>query len=162
MKMKNYIYILLVSTLLVGACKKETKEIGMPASKMEGIMADWQMSKAIQVDETSLTKESANIFAYFSKSMKLPNIKFTATTYTVDTVGLGFNLFGGASGTWAFDDVLYPSKITFTPDGGEAFDLKLNGPIRPQDNLKLSKEIYNSCKGKDTWVMSYNVEFIRK
>lgn len=160
--MKKTLYIAVAALLMVGACKKEMKELGAPASKVEGLLATWELNKAVQVDEQSLTKESANIFHYFSSSAKLPNITFLDSTYTVDTAGLSFNFFGGPSGSWKFDDVDYPSKITFTPDGGASFDLKLNGPIRPQDNLRLSKEVMHSCKGKSTWVMSYNVEFIRK
>ncbi len=160
--MRNTTIALACTFLMLGACKKDVKEIGMVASKVEGVKANWELSKAVQVDEQSLTKESANITGFFNKAGKLPNISFSDTTYTVDTAGLSFNFFGSASGTWKFDDQEFPSKITFTPNGGNAFDLKLNGPIRPQDNLRLSKEITHSCKGKATWVMSYNLEFTRK
>jgi len=160
--MKNTTVLIALAFFMLGACKKDVKEIGMVASKLEGVKASWELSKAVQVDEQSLTKESANITGFFTKAGKLPNISFSDTTYTVDTAGLSFNFFGGAAGTWKFDDQEYPSKITFMPTGGASFDLKLNGPIRPQDNLRLSKEITHSCKGKATWVMSYNLEFTRK
>lgn len=148
--------------LTLGACKKDVKEIGAPASKMEGIKAHWELSKAVQVDELSLTKEAANIYGYFTSAAKLPNITFTDSTFAVDTAGLGYNFFGGTTGKWVFDDPQFPSNITFTPDGASAFTLKLNGPIRPVDNLRLTKEIHKTCKTKPTWVMSYNLEFVRK
>lgn len=161
--MKRIVFVAAACFMLVAACKKETKDIGMPASKVEGIQANWVLNKAVQVDEQSLTKESANIFRFFERNGALPNISILDSTYTVDTTNLSFNFFGGASGKWRFDDPNFPSKVTFTPDGGgDAIVLKLNGPIRPQDNLKLSNEIYHSCKGKSTWVFSYNLEFIRK
>lgn len=160
--MKQKTIVFLCALFMLGACEKDVKEIGKIASKIEGIKANWELSKAVQVDEQSLTKESANITGFFTKGGKLPNISFSDSTYSVDTDGLAFNFFGGASGTWKFDDPEFPSKITFTPTGGKSFDLKLNGPIRPQDNLRISKEITNSCKGKATWVMSYNLEFTRK
>ncbi len=162
--MKNIKMSLVLSLsflLALSACKKDIKEIGMPGSKVEGIKATWVLTKAVQVDELSLTKEAANIYGYFASSSKLPNITFTDTTYSVDTTGLDLNFFGAASGTWAFDDPEFPSTITFNPEGASSFELKLNGPIRPQDNLRLSKEVHKSCKGKATWAMSYNLEFKR-
>lgn len=144
------------------ACKKETKEIGAPASKVEGIKASWTLSKCVHVDEVSLIKESANITTFFAESGKMPNITFTDSTYAVDTAGLKINFFNSTDGTWAFDNVSFPSKVIFTPTVGDKFEFKLNGPIRPQDNLKFTKPIYQSCKGKNTHVMSYNLEFVRK
>lgn len=160
--MKKYILILVAASLSLAACKKEIKEIGAPASKVEGIKADWDLLKATQVDELSLTKESANIFSFLAGSGKLPNISFSDSTYSVDTVGLKFNFFGGPSGKWYFDNPAYPAKITFRPDAADAFTLKLNGSIRPQDNLKLSKEVILNCKAKDNLVISYVIEFKRK
>jgi len=162
MIMKKYIILLVATTLGLAACKKELKEIGAPASKVEGIMADWDLLKATQVDELSLTKESANIYSFLAGSGKLPNISFSDSTYSVDTVGLKFNFFGGPSGKWRFDNPALPAKITFMPDGADAFTLKLNGPIRPQDNLRLSKEVILNCKAKDNLLMSYVLEFKRK
>lgn len=92
----------------------------------------------------------------------MPNITFTDSTYAVDTAGLKINFFNSTDGTWAFDNVSFPSKVIFTPTVGDKFEFKLNGPIRPQDNLKFTKPIYQSCKGKSTHVMSYNLEFVRK
>ena len=160
--MKKYIILLVATTLGLAACKKELKEIGAPARKVEGIKSDWDLLKAPQVDELSLTKESANIYSFLAGSGKLPNISFSDSTYSVDTVGLKFNFFGGPSGKWRFDNPAFPAKITFMPDGADAFTLKLNGPIRPQDNLRLSKEVILNCKAKDNLLMSYVLEFKRK
>lgn len=158
---KTLVFAMLLG-LTLGACKKELKEIGAVASKLEGIQASWELSKSVQVDEVSLVKESANITSFFTSGAKRPNITFTATTYSVDTVGLNFNFFGSTSGTWAFDNNEFPSIIKFTPNDGAPFDLKLNGPIRPQDNLKFTKPVFTSCKGASTHIMSYNLEFVRK
>ncbi|MDZ4666595.1 MAG: DUF5004 domain-containing protein [bacterium] len=161
--MKNKIIMGVAMILVVFAsCKKDLKEIGAPASKMEGMKASWVLTKAVQVDELSLTKESANVFRYFSGSATLPNIVFSDSTYSVDTVGLKLNFFGSSTGKWSFDNVSFPSKVNFRPDGSEPFTLKLGGPIRPQDNLRLSKEIKVNCKGDESLVMSYVMEFIRK
>jgi hypothetical protein len=163
MNMKNTIIIgLAIVGTIIASCKKDLKEIGNPASKMDGIKASWVLTKAIQIDELSLTKESANVFGFFSSSASLPNILFSDSTYTVDTVGLKLNFFGDVSGKWSFDNPLYPSKVNFVPSNGTPFTLKLGGPIRPQDNLKLSKEIKVSCGGEDNLVLSYVLEFMRK
>ena len=113
MNMNNKIIVgLAIVGLMIASCKKDVKEIGAPASKMEGIKASWILTKAVQVDELSLTKESANVYSFFSSSSNLPNIVFSDSTYTVDTVGLKLNFFGGVSGKWAFDNPLYPAKIS--------------------------------------------------
>ncbi len=158
---RNIAIMLLIGSTL-SACKKELKEIGTPASKLEAIQANWELLKAVQVDEVSLIRESANITSYFYNGVRRPNISFTATTYTIDTVGLSYNFFGSTSGTWAFDNVEFPSVIKFTPNDAAPFDFKLNGPIRPQDNLKFTRPVYTSCKGATKMVMSYNLEFERK
>lgn len=154
--------ILLALGSTLSACKKELKEIGNPASKVEGIQSSWVLKKSVQIDEVSLVKESANITSFFANGSTLPNITFGASTYSVDTVGLKINFFGTVSGTWAFDNNEFPSMIKFTPSDAAPFDLKLNGPIRPKDNLKFTRPIYTSCKGATTHVMSYNLEFVRK
>lgn len=162
--MKKIILIGLLATLGLASCKKELKEIGAPASKVEGIVANWELSQAIQIDERSLTRESFNLTNFFLKKGKLPNITFGENTYTVDTAGLSFNFFGGPSGTWAFDDASAPSNITFTPTGGAPITLKLGGPIRPQDNLKISREVAEQCKNDKGPKVTYSfvLTFIRK
>ncbi len=162
MNMKKLILLSAIAAFMLNACKKEIKDLGAPSSKMEGIKANWVLSQAVQVDEKSLTRESSDITRYFVLGAKAPNISFTESNYTVDTVGLSLNFFGGTTGKWAFDDPKYPSKITFTPDGGTAFSLPLNGPIRPTDHLKFTKLINHVCKGDTALIMSYNLEFIRK
>jgi hypothetical protein len=77
-------------------------------------------------------------------------------------VGLKLNFFGTTSGTLAFDNAEFPSVIKFTPNDAAPFELKLNGPIRPQDNLKFTRPVKSSCKGAEKTVMSYNLEFVRK
>jgi hypothetical protein len=160
-QLRKLIVIAWVGSSLI-ACKKELKDIGTPGSKVEGIQASWVLKKCVHVDEQSLTKEAANITRYFSNGPKLPHITFNDTLYTVDTVGLGINFFNSTSGSWRFDNDNFPSKIFFTPIDAAPFEFKLNGPIRPQDNLKFTKQVSNSCKGAETLIMSYNLEFLRK
>ena len=163
--MNKCITMSLLALLVLGACKKELKEIGAPASKVEGISASWEMIQAIQIDEKSLTRESFNLTPYFIKQGKLPNITFTADSFSVDTVGVSINFFGGTRGTWTFDNPSAPSSIQFLPNDAAAFTLNLGGPIRPGDNLKISKLVQAPCKGDTDGpgsVMSFVLTFNRK
>ncbi len=167
-KMKNMnkgISIALLALLSLGACKKELKEIGAPSNKVEGINATWEMIQAIQIDEKSLTREAFNLTPFFIKQGKMPNITFSADSFTVDTAGVSINFFGGTKGTWAFDNTEAPSAINFTPADAAAFTLNLGGPIRPGDNLKISKLVKAPCKGDSDGpgaVMSFVLTFNRK
>lgn len=144
--MKKIIVLTILTGLFFSACKKELKEIGAPANKVEGITASWTMVQAVQVDERSLTRESYNLTNYFSSKGNMPNITFSGNTFTVDTTGVPVNFFGGTSGTWSFDDEAAPLYVTFKSVEGNTVKLKLGGPIRPQDNLKLVREVFLQCK----------------
>lgn len=156
--MKKIAYSILIF-LAFQSCKSELKEIGSPSNKVDGIKSSWVLSKCVQIDEKSLTKEYADVTRFFTSGNKLPNITFSDSTYTVDTSGLSFNYFGGPSGKWQFDNNDYPTKVTFKPDGGSSFDILLNGPTRTSDPLlKFKKTI--SCSGSS--IFTYNIEFTRK
>jgi hypothetical protein len=144
--MKKILVLTILTSLIFSACKKELKEIGSPANKVEGIKASWTMTQAIQIDERSLTRESYNLTNYFISKGNMPNVTFTDNTFTVDTTGVPVNYFGGTSGTWSFDDPNAPLYVTFKSVEGNTVTLKLGGPIRPQDNLKLVRDVYLQCK----------------
>ncbi len=163
--MNKWITITLLALLGLGACKKDLKEIGSPANKVEGISASWEMIQAIQIDEKSLTRESFNLTPFFIKQGKKPNITFTADSFSIDTAGVSINFFGGTRGTWSFDNAAAPSSIHFVPNDAPAFTLNLGGPIRPGDNLKISKLVQAPCKGDTDGpgsVMSFVLTFNRK
>ncbi len=148
------------------ACKKEIKDIGAPASKVEGLQANWVLQRCSMVDELSLTKESIKMGDYFTvknAALTQPNIKFAINNgnriYTVDTTNVLVNFFQASSGTWNFDNDEFPTEIVFNPTGGTPFTLPLGGPIRTVDQvLKLRKPVY--CGGELKF--SYVLEFERR
>lgn len=163
--MNKWFTMSLLALLGLSACKKELKEIGSPASKIEGIAETWEMIQAVQIDERSLTRESFNLTPFFIKQGKMPNITFTADSFSVDTAGVSINFFGGTRGTWSFDNPPAPAAINFVPNDAPAFTLNLGGPIRPGDNLKISKLVQAPCKGDTDGpgsVMSFVLTFNRK
>lgn len=158
--MKNLLLIAGLFLLVQTACKDDIKELAPPASKVEGIKASWVLDKCILIDEQSLTRESNDITAFVSANGNAKsNITFTETNYTVDTAGLVYNVFESASGTWAFDNNSYPTKIILTPNNGNAFELPLGGPVRPTDAFLRIKKMVN-CGTANAF--SYNFSFIRK
>ena len=73
------------------ACKKEIKDIGAPASKVEGLQANWVLQRCSMVDELSLTKESIKMGDYFTvknAALTQPNIKFA-----INALNLSNNMF---------------------------------------------------------------------
>lgn len=159
--------ILLVGMLamLVMSCKKEIKEIGEPASKVDGIVSEWAMARVLMTDKVPIVEESMDITEYFASATKQPNIKFyiegTDTLFSVDTAGLELNFFNAVNGKWRFDNPLYPSQVLLFPSNRtDTVFMKLNGPIRTVDSkLKISKQVYD-CTNK--LLFRYDLEFIRK
>ncbi len=162
--MKKLILAVLVISLFGGsACKKEYDSIGMPASKIDGVVSRWVLTDFVMTDNATVVEEKMDMKEYFDESGSLPTIQFTIsgtdTTYACDTTGLPFNIFGTTEGKWRFDDVNFPTKILLIPTNGEStIELNLLAPIRTVDNaLKVSKVI--SCDGNA--VFSYDLSFIR-
>lgn len=144
--------------LLAPACKKD-KTLDPAPSKVEGLSASWVLVKASQVDEVSLIKETADITDFYSTGTQMPNITFNANfTFSSDNTGVAKSHFG-SSGTWAFDNNDYPTKILLTYTGGGTDELPLGATIRTTDTrLKIKQTIY--C-GTDA-AFSYLLEFERK
>lgn len=144
----------------LAACKKEIKEIGTPANKVDGLKASWVLAKCVLIDEKSLTREANDITNFVSANgLAKPNIIFTESNYSVDTTNQVYNIFGVTNGSWTFDDDAYPTKIILTPAVGDIVELPLGGPTRPTDiYLKIKKVVL--CTNEATF--SYNFDFIRK
>jgi hypothetical protein len=162
--MKKYNLILLaLSVTLLGSCQKEYADIGVPSSKIEGVVSDWTLSKFVVTDKAGVIEESLDMSEFFAGSADAPNIQFdingTDTTYTCDTTGLPINVFGSVAGRWRFDNDQFPTKITLIPNEGTPnVDLKLLGPIRETDQfLKIS--IATNCGAKTAF--TYDMDFTR-
>jgi Domain of unknown function (DUF5004) len=163
MIMKKYIILVLVaSAMILNACKKEYEEIGTPSSKIEGVTADWVVTKFVVTDKAGVIEEKLDMTDYFFGATKVPNILFsingTDTVYTCDTTGLTFNVFKTTSGRWRFDNNLVPTKIVLIPNDAPAnIDLTLRGPIRETDTyLKVSIETLCGTKVQFTYDMDFS------
>lgn len=150
-------------SLLSTSCRKEYKEIGEEPSKIEGITAHWVLSSCNIIDKAATVEETMDVTSFFTSKGNLPNVTFHmeggAGTYTSDTSGVALLFFGGANGTWSFDNNDYPTKVLITPAGStQPISYPLAATIRPTDTyLKLDKSV--SCGGAEKLV--YRLSFIR-
>jgi hypothetical protein len=165
MKKYSILFPLIALTSVFWGCKKEYEPIGEVPSKLEGIVASWELVSCSMVDKSAIIEESEDITEYLNTGTP-PNIKFsisaTDTTYSTDTTGAVFNFFGSSSGRWRFDDIYFPTKVILYPDGpnvSEQIECTLINTIRPNDtNLKLRIPVL--CNNK--LVFTYDLIFSRK
>lgn len=158
MKNKWMLFLLVAATSMAG-CKKDRPELEAPGSKLEGINSNWEMVEVIQVDIASLQQKRLDVSEAFigSAPMKI-KINSSDFTYTV-TKGSGPNYFGD-SGSWAFDDNEFPTKVTLSPSAGEQKVLKLVRTIRPTDAF-LNVMYSRTCPSDEDPYVAYEFKFIR-
>jgi hypothetical protein len=161
--------VFLASAFVWVSCEKPydyDKEITpkySPEKMASAINGKWELTKALHIDEKSITKESIDITDFYAQDgASLPNITFATNPqiFTVDTAGVVFNYFNGTSGTWAFDDDRYPSQISLTDNSGSTL-----GVIKIGSNLlgltpTLTYVSEASCGGEKA--MTYNIQFTKK
>jgi len=144
--LKYGIGILALAALLFASCAKETFSYYAPASKYKGIQGSWKLiSVQIKDDESLIALNSADVSTLL--------IGATPMQMSFDTAAMAFNIVPGTTqnvvgvgtGTWGFDDPLYPSSITFT-EGAAVKRLFLNATVRPQDPY-LEFKFKGGCAG---------------
>ena len=132
---RRYIFLALILGMLTSmtGCEKEYV-LDPPPSKLEGINGTFTLTKVMQLDPNTFgdltSLDVTSVFAGTDPAQ----ITFVsdAKTFTYDT-GTTID-FIGASGTWAFDNDDYPTKISMDASG-VTYDLALVNTIRPSDNL---------------------------
>ena len=155
--MKRTIGILTTVFLLtLIGCQQNPLPLDPPPSKIEGIVDTWVLVSVKQVDENSTeldpTIEVGTLFNIGGETTMIFN---EDGTYSY-TQASGFDYIG-ASGTWSFDDDIYPTLINMD-NGIEMYTLPLLGPTRPQDT-ELKFEIGRFCNGVNG--VSYRYTFNR-
>lgn len=146
MKPKHiFLLISLVGLFAVSGCKKDFPAIGDYPSKAEALQGTWKAEKVIQLDYVAQEK-GENLFQWnVSSSFKLTDftIKFNADGSFLIS-GTAHNFAKITSGTWAFDDPTFPSKITIT-DGTttDAFAL-IAPPKKGFDMCTISYDRYSN------------------
>lgn len=163
-KLKTYSAIFILAAIIGGvtlnSCEKTVYEIGEETSKLEGIHGSWDITAVTQIDEASPLKDEMDLSRFFIIPGETPlSVTFDSDNLLYTTVsGGGKNPFGD-KGSWAFDDVKYPSYVSMYSDAGDTVVMGLGQTIRPTDaNLYLNQQ--KSCEG--TVVLTYQYIFDRK
>lgn len=159
MKFKSIPYLLAFTALalVMSACKPEKLVLDPAPSKLEGINGTFTLVKVVQVDENAApgTTDELDVTAAYLGTTA-PSITFNSSALTF-TYNAGTSPdFIGASGTWAFDDVDFPTKVVM--NNGTQYDLGLLHTIRPQDEF-LEVELVRSCGGSAA--LRYQYKFQR-
>ena len=115
--MKTRILTLLTASLLAFmACKPEVGPIGPADEAGAGIIGTWELSGADQTDLSLPVPETRDISDFYTNSSDKWVVQFNEdSTYSVNSVGPGFNVFG-TSGTWRYNSPQYPSELHLTMD----------------------------------------------
>jgi hypothetical protein len=158
---KSIFFSLLLSAALFQSCKPELKEIGPEFAAGEGIYGSWIVSDLSQVDLTVPLPESQNIFSYFSsnESNKMI-IRFDRenNAYSIIQPGMMPRILG-TSGTWAYNEMPYPTAINFYTSKGDTLSANLGNMPRETDNqFKFKLNRTDSC---GTNYLRYDYTFSR-
>ena len=151
--MKNTFIAALTIALMMGAaaCKKKTRDIGPVSGKMEGINSTWSLLQVRQFDPANkdLLIDVTDAFADV-QPIEL-SIDSKNLTYTFNQ---NDPLFMGTTGTWKFDDEMYPTAIAMTASSG-VNNVKLLRTVRTVDNT-LELQLTRFCgAGKPVTVYQY-------
>ena len=167
--MKRYsilLFALLGFLFILNGCKEDTPEFGTPFSKLEGIADEWELIELKQAD--LLTKSN-------SKSIDLTSLYIGNTPATLNfstdnsfTGDAGSSkLFFPTSGSWSFDDDLYPSKVIITSEG-QTYSLNLLAPVRESVDPYLHVQYvrpFDGCAPAEPsteGAVAYEYKFARK
>ena len=146
----------LIAMLAFAGCKKETKEIGDPSSKLQGINDVWVLEKVEQTDpgDAEFVIDVTPVFTEGGPTeLSINSSDFTYSFNTDDPI------FIGTSGSWSFDDNAYPTRIDATYNGTTA-PLQLLRTVRTVDQ-QLSFRLVRTCDG-GTKSTIYHFTFKRK
>ena len=115
--MKTRTLTLLIASLLAFiACKPEVGPIGPAYEAGAGIIGTWELSGADQTDLSLPVPETRDISDFYTNSSDKWVVQFNDdSTYSVNSSGPGFNVFG-TSGTWRYNSPQYPSELHLTED----------------------------------------------
>lgn len=132
---------LLAIIVLVG-CKPRTEgALGEPFDKIAGISGTWELTRFIQKDLNNPIQEERDLSQFYLKDGITPlRLTFTGEDRSYDvSIEAGRNYFG-ESGTWGFDDDVYPSFLqlhTLIDDIETTLEFKLGRMVREFDPVLL-------------------------
>lgn len=165
MKKMNWKISMMLMAMTVGllySCNEEEPVLAPPFSKVAGLHGTWVVSSVVQVDEQTVLKDEIDLTNYFVTGSNLLALEFDSTDFTyVVQEGAGNNPFG-SGGTWAFDDMDYPSEI-YLYSAEDTLTVALGETIREFDNnLTLSWERFCGDAETGTHILTYKYLFNRE
>ena len=114
--MKRFLIVLSAAALTLVSCKPDVGEIGDHYPAGAGLIGTWELTGADQTDVTLPVPETRDISAFYTNATSKWRVTFNAdSTYTVDAMGPGFNLFGNG-GTWSYDTPEFPKELHLAQD----------------------------------------------
>lgn len=151
---KSFFFTLLISATLFQGCKPELKEIGPQYAAGEGIIGSWVLTDLSQVDLSVPLPETQNIFSYFSsnESNKMI-IRFEKenSAYSIIQPGNMPRILG-TGGTWAYNELPYPTSIYFYTSKGDTLSASLgktaslsNMPRETDNQFMFKLNRKNTC-----------------
>ncbi len=151
----------LIAAMLV-SCKPEPEgELGTPFSKMEGLTAtSWEIERVVIVDGADPAKTERDFSSFYLGGENKLTAKFDADGTFDVTPGDGLN-FLPLSGTWQFNDPMYPTQIVLNPEGDTQI-LYLESPTRIIETRLRLRFDKHECLIDDEWAVVYSYGLIFK
>ena len=141
------------------SCKPEPYgKIGDDYSLTEGITGTWELQTVLQTDETQPVPEVIDISDFFVSDPMVMSFDYATSSYTVDNPGAGGNIFGN-SGSFAFDDLEFPSGLSVYTDLGDTLMMSLTQMVRSIDIRMGFRVSRQRC---DELNISYDYDFNRQ
>ncbi|MCB9235692.1 MAG: DUF5004 domain-containing protein [Bacteroidia bacterium] len=157
-KIKGPFLLALVMTLGLWACKPEPPTLDPPSSKLEGINDSFVLENVTQVDLLSALADELDVSDAYKGDNPMV-ISFSSTDFTWTIQENDSPNFMGTSGTWSFDDNLYPTLINMVPTGAvDTTVVTLDATIRTVDEY-LKFTFSKGCGSGNT--IGYKYEFRR-
>jgi hypothetical protein len=157
--MKRILSLLTLLALVVQSCQPDPyKEIGPDYSLTEGITGTWTLSTVSQTDETQPVPETVDISDFFQDDPLVMSFDYSTSTYTVDNVGGGGNIFGD-NGSFGYNETDFPSMIMMYTNVGDTLSMDLTQMVRKIDTRMGFKVTRNRCDGPN---ITYEYDFNRQ
>ncbi len=120
--MKKALYIIISLLFLYACTPDDIPPIGEPFDRQAQLVGTWNLSQFMQVDEEAKAKDFPEFATYKDLTNVFPGHPYTDFALTLNSDGSFSTTVGTSyvdilsSGTWALDDVDYPTAIVLTSD----------------------------------------------
>lgn len=168
--MKRLSIYLSVALLVVGASACQNNDLpplGEPFSQVEGINGNWELVSVMQLDEINGDADEPFDVSNLMIGNQAATLTFRSSERSFSAQTGDSRLFIPETGSWAFDDDKYPTKVMLDGGGSSQFELALQAPVREQvDEFLIYKYIrpLGDCVAdiEQAGAISYIYKFQRK